>query len=241
VGEDGSHSELLTSKEHWEGVLAVVGLDDFLDLNGVVGEEVVATVVFVTTIVTVVLPHNGEGEDLAVIIEERLEVLVGTTTFKHHFDVVLVFSQIWGVLLHVDHGAGVHKRIIGKTFTAAKSDTLVSVEGAGELVAVNNAEDTTVEVNISTDLEIAPSEGIDWVELGDEVTLEENTLGDSWVLDTWLEDVNSVIFEVIIDGALAETVVLGGALNNGLLEESSEVKDLKMESVNLNCSLGSPI
>jgi hypothetical protein len=203
MSEDRGHSELLTSKEHGEGVLAVVRLDDFLDLNGVVGEEVVATVVLVATIVTVVLPHNSEGEHLAVIIEERLEVLVGATTLKHHFDVVLVFSQIWGVLLHVDHGAGVHKRIIGKSFAAAKGDTFVSVERASELVAVNNAEDTTVEVNISTNLEIAPSEGIDWVKLRDEVTLKENALGDSWVLDAGLKDVNSVIFEIVIDGALA--------------------------------------
>lgn len=53
------------------------------------------------------------------------------------------------------------KRIIGKRLGAAKGNTLVGVEGAGELVTINNAEDTTVEVNISTDLEIAPSEGID--------------------------------------------------------------------------------
>lgn len=72
MGKDRGHSKLLASKKHGEGVLAVIGLDDFLDFNGVVGEEVVATVVFVTTIVTVVLPHNGEGKHLAVIIEERL-------------------------------------------------------------------------------------------------------------------------------------------------------------------------
>jgi hypothetical protein len=229
VGENRGHCELLTSKEHREGVLAVVGLDDFLDLYGVVGEEVVATVVLVATIVTVVLPHNGKGEHFAVIIEERLQVLVGATTLKHHFDVVLVFSQIWGVLLHVDHGTGVHKRIVRKSLWATKGNTFVCVEGLGELITVNNAEDTTVEVNISTDLEIAPSKGINGVKLGDEVTLEEYTLGDSWVLDAGLKDVNSVIFEVVVDGTLAETVVLGGALNNWLLEEGSEVKDLNMK------------
>lgn len=63
------------------------------------------------------------------------------------------------------------------------------------------------------------------------MTLKENTLRDSRVLDTGLKDVNSVIFEVVVDSALAETVVLSGTFNNWLLEEGSEIKDLKMESV----------
>lgn len=63
------------------------------------------------------------------------------------------------------------------------------------------------------------------------MTLKENTLGDARVLDAGLEDVNSVVLKVVVDGALAETVVLGGALNDWLLEVGSEVKDLEIGSV----------
>jgi hypothetical protein len=45
-------------------------------------------------------------------------------------------------------------------------------------------------------------------------------------LDLCFEDVKGVIFEVVVDGALAETVVLIGALDDGLLEECAEVEDL---------------
>ena len=128
VGKNGGLGELLASKEHGEGVLTVVGLDDFLDLDCVVREEVVASVVLVAAVVAVVLPHDGEGEYLAVVVEEALEVLVGTSTFEHDFDVVLVFGQIWGVLLHVDHGAGVHEGVVGVAFRGAKSHTLVGEE-----------------------------------------------------------------------------------------------------------------
>lgn len=156
VGKDWGLGKLLASEEHGEGVLTVVGSNNFLNLNSIVGKEVVATVELVTTIVAVVLPHNGEGENLAVIVQERLKVLVGTTTLKHHFDVVLVLSKIWGVLLHVNHSTGVHKRIIGEALGTTKGDALVRVKRAGEFISVNNSENTAVEVNISSDLKVAP-------------------------------------------------------------------------------------
>ena len=146
----------MASKEHGEGVLAVVGLDDFLDLDCVVREEVIASVVLVAAVVAVVLPHDSKGEHLAVVVQEALEVLVGTSTFEHDFDVVLVFGQIWGVLLHVDHGAGVHEWVVGVALRGAKSHTLVGEERAGELVAVNDAEDTSVEVDVDADIQIFP-------------------------------------------------------------------------------------
>jgi len=108
--------------------LTTVWLYDFFDFNIVVREEIVKSEEFVTAVVAVVLPHDGEGEYLAVVVEEALEVLVGTSTFEHDFDVVLVFGQVWGVLLHVDHGAGVHKGIIWHRLSALEVNTLISVE-----------------------------------------------------------------------------------------------------------------
>ena len=107
------------------------------------------------------MPHNSERQNFAVVVQERLQVLIGSATLKHHFDVVLVFSKIWGILLHVYHGAGVDERIIGKALTWSKGHTFVGVEGAGELISIDNSEDTAVEFNISSDLEIAPSVRLD--------------------------------------------------------------------------------
>lgn len=41
-----------------------------------------------------------------------------------------------------------------------------------------------------------------------------------------LHDVNSVVLKVVIESALAHTVVLVGAFNDSLLEEAGEVQDL---------------
>ena len=45
-------------------------------------------------------------------------------------------------------------------------------------------------------------------------------------MDLGLKDVKGVIFEVVVDSALAETVVFICALNDGLLEKCAEVEDL---------------
>lgn len=63
------------------------------------------------------------------------------------------------------------------------------------------------------------------------MTLKENTLGDARVLDAGFEDVNGVVLKVVVDGALAETVVLAGAFNDWLLEVSREVEDLEIGCV----------
>jgi hypothetical protein len=55
----------------------------------------------------------------------------------------------------------VDERIIGKALTGSKGHTFVGVEGAGELISIDNSEDTAVEFNISSDLEIAPSVRLD--------------------------------------------------------------------------------
>lgn len=63
------------------------------------------------------------------------------------------------------------------------------------------------------------------------MTLEENTLGDAGVLDAGFEDVNGVVLKVVVDGALAETVVLAGAFNDWFLEVSRKVEDLEIGCV----------
>ena len=67
-----------------------------------------------------------------------------------------MFSKIWGVLLHVDHCAGVHKGVVGEGLAVAKGDALICVERAGKFISINNSEDAAIELNISTDLEVAP-------------------------------------------------------------------------------------
>lgn len=49
----------------------------------------------------------------------------------------------------------------------------------------------------------------------------------SCVLDTVFDDVDGVVFEVVVENALANAVVLVGVFNDGLLEVSFEIENLK--------------
>lgn len=59
------------------------------------------------------------------------------------------------------------------------------------------------------------------------MAFEENTLGNTRVFNTRLNNVHGVILEVIENDALTETVVLIGVLNDGFLEVSIEFEHLK--------------
>jgi hypothetical protein len=58
------------------------------------------------------------------------------------------------------------------------------------------------------------------------VSLEEDALRDTAVLYSVLEDVQSVIIQIVVNGALADTIILVGVLNDGLLEVGLEVQNL---------------
>ena len=60
------------------------------------------------------------------------------------------------------------------------------------------------------------------------MSLEEDALRDTRVLHARLNDVDGVIVEVVEDGALPDSVVLGRVFDDWLLEISFEVKNLKV-------------
>jgi hypothetical protein len=230
VSENGSLSESLSLEEHGEGVASTVLDSDLLDLKRVVSEEVVQSVVLVTTIVSLIFPEDGERKDLSVVLEERVEVSVGTATTKSDFVVVLHLSLIWGILFEVNHFAGLLVRIIGKTFRVSKVDTLVGVEGLGEIITVVHAEDSGVNREVHGHGEILPGVALGGASvLGDLMALEENTLGKTSVLLSVFDDVDGIIVQVVHHGALVDAEVLGLGLHNGLLEVSAESQDLKYD------------
>lgn len=218
--------ELLALQEHREGIAAVIWLDDFLNLNGVVREEVVETVVFVATIVGVVHPLDSERKDTAVVVEERLKVTVVTATFKRNLKVVLELSLIWGHLFEVDHSASVHEGVIGEALSSTLGLVFVCIEGSGELVAVDDSEDTAIEADVLADAKVLPSVAVDAVDFGHKVSLQENALRNARVLDSVFHDVDRVILQVVVEGALANAIVFVRAFNNGFLEVTGEVQNL---------------
>lgn len=151
---------------------------------------------------------------------------VWPATLKHNLDVVLMLSKIWRVLLEVDHGPSLKEGVIRQSLSRGHGDTLIGVERAGEIIAISYAEDTSIEADILSNGKVPPGVGLNGVDLWYQVALQENALGDARVGDSSLQNVDGVIFEVVVEGTLAETVILSGVLDNWLLEEAAEVEDL---------------
>jgi len=73
-----------------------------------------------------------------------------------------------------------HKGVLGKRLGGRKLNTFVCVEAASEVVAVDNAENTGVNVDGAANCEITPGVKIcGAIGLGNKVALEENSLGNT--------------------------------------------------------------
>jgi len=226
VSQDWVLGKLLALEELREGSTAAVLCVDLLDLHRVVTEEEVEGVELVATIVSHILPQDLEGEDTTVIVKEALEATVGSATFQLDLDIVLELSLVGRCLFHVDHAASMLERIVRVVLGLSNVATLVGVVAASELVAVNDTEDTSVDVEVHTEAEIRPVIVTGAIGLGELSALEENALRDSRVLHTRLNDVEGVILHVEVDDALPDAVVLITVLYDGLKEVRLEVQDL---------------
>ena len=60
------------------------------------------------------------------------------------------------------------------------------------------------------------------------MSLKEDALRDTRVLNTWLDDVESIILEIVVQDALSNSEVFVGVFNNGFLEVDIEFKHLKL-------------
>jgi len=228
MGQNRRLCESLTLEEHGESVLSGVLLGDLLDLDRVVRQEEVEGVELVTAIVGNVLPVDREGEDLAVVLEERVEVAVVTATSELDLVIVLEPFRVWGVLLVVDHVAGRLVGVFGQCFSSSEELAFGVEELAGEGVTVVDAEDPLVDSQVTGEADVTPVDGLGCAAVSRHlVALEEDTLGKAGVLLPVLENMDGVVFQVVKHGALVNAEVLVLGLDHGLLEVGVEAEHLK--------------
>ena len=116
-------------------------------------------------------------------------------------------------------------------YTDVKS--LVRKVSFGEVVTVNNSEHSRINIDICAESQICPVVVSRLVWFGQLVSLQEDSLWDSCILYSALNDMDSVIIKVIVENALADSVVLIRVFNNWFLEVDFEIKYLKKGSVTL--------
>lgn len=97
-----------------------------------------------------------EAEHLSVVVEETLKGFVWSSTFQLHLNVVFHFGLIWGCLFEVDHGSGVSEEIFWVCLRSTKRDTLIGKETLGEIITVNNSENSLVDIEVDANIEIRP-------------------------------------------------------------------------------------
>jgi hypothetical protein len=148
MSKNGSLGKSLLLEKHGEwSTSRILGID-FFDLNLAIGKIVVEDVELITTIIGAILPKDIEGKNLTVIIQEGLKSLVGATTFKLDLNILLDLSLIGRGLLHVDHSTSVGEVVFVNTFRGIKSITLVRIEASGEIITVNDAENSAINIEI---------------------------------------------------------------------------------------------
>ena len=124
-------------------------------------------------------------------------------------------------MLEVDHGSGLTEEIFWITFGWIEVLSLVGIESSGEVVAVDNSENSVVDIEVDSNVEISPcvvSALVFWE--WQFMSLKECSLWDTRVLNFRFIDVASVVIEEIIDFALSGSKVLVWIFNHWLNEES---------------------
>mmetsp|Transcript_8111 Transcript_8111/g.25327 ORF Transcript_8111/g.25327 Transcript_8111/m.25327 type:complete len:295 (+) Transcript_8111:1222-2106(+) len=191
-----------------------------------------------------IVPRHVEAEDLAVILEELIELVAledgggGAKAGLHAADEIIVHWARVEILL-VAHNVRLHLlasrrvRIRRRLQGSRYFDAELLHEGAGEVVGVGEQEDTAVEVKLDPDVEVR---GIVEVTIGlrHAMALEEDrslalTLRDAGVLYLGLGDVHRVVLQIIVEGALADAVILQTGFMHSLLEVAVETQDLSVE------------
>jgi len=80
-----------------------------------------------------------------------VQVLVGTTSLKEDLNVVFVLSQIGWVLLEVNHGSSCCKTVLWECLCLSEILALVGVEFSRELVAINDSENASIDVQVDSE------------------------------------------------------------------------------------------
>lgn len=227
VGEKWLLSELLSLKEHGEWDLSIICLIDFLDFHRLIRQEEVQDVVFIASIVRVVLPQDVERQHASIILQETIQVFVGSATLKHNFDIVLVLSKIGRVLLHGDHCACLHKWIIRILLRCIQCNALISVVSLREIISIYYSKYSAIDIQVDSDVKVFPIVCL-WLLSRDKclVSLKKDALRNTAVLYAVLKDVQSVIVQVVVHCALPHTVVLIWVLHYWLLKVCTESQNL---------------
>ena len=117
--------------------------------------------------------------------------------------------------------------VIRKSLRHTNVKSLVREVSFGEIITVNNSENSRIYIDICAEFKICPVVISRLVWFRQLVSLEEDSLWDAGVLYSALNDVHCVVIKIIVKNALADSEILIRVFNNWFLEEDFEIKHLR--------------
>jgi len=121
------------------------------------------------------------------------------------------------------------EQVVWKGLWSIELDTFIGIEAPSEIITVNDSENSLVDIEVLRQVQILPV-----VILGliiwkwKLVSLQEDTLGHTGVLNSWFDNVNGVIIKIIVDDALSHSIILIWILNHWFLEICMEFENLSV-------------
>jgi hypothetical protein len=147
-----------------------------------------------SSVISRVIPKDFEWKHSSVVLKVLVEVFIRSSSFKFNLKVLLMFSHIWRILFHIDHLSGMNKWVFRVVLWWVHRDTTVSIKLSSKVVTTNDSEDSSINIKIHRHIQISPVEYIAWsIWIRHFVSLEEHSLRNSWILNSWLSNEDSVI------------------------------------------------
>jgi len=123
----------------------------------------------------------------------------------------------------------VSEQIFWVSLWLTESDSLVSKESSSEIITVDDSENSLVDIEVDSNVKIFPEVVLrlvfwEWKL----VSLQKDSLRDTGVLNSWLDDVDGVIVKVVEDDTFSNSVVFVWVFNHWFLEISVEFENLSV-------------
>ena len=161
------------------------------------------------------------------MVQEALKFFVWSSSLKHNLNVIFHLGLVCGCLFEADHSSGVSEQILWEGFRSIKSTSLIGIKPSGEWIAINNSENSLINIEVHSNLQVLPCVVFrliiwEWKL----VSLKEDTLWNSRVLNLRLKDVDGIVIKEIVNPALSASKVFIWIFNNWLDEEGFENENL---------------
>lgn len=209
-------------KKHRKRINSWVCNFDFLYFHCIVAEEIIESVGFLSSIVWSVIPDYCEWENFSVVSQISIKLFIWFSTFKFDFKIFFGFSEIWRNLFHIKHHSWVQKVVVKWSFRGVQRNLIIFKELSCEVVTVIQTINSWVNVDLDSNVKIGPMISCCWTWLWNFVSFQEDTLWNATVFNSRLANVHWVIFQMIINDTLSNSVVFVLVFNYWFLEISEE-------------------